>query len=128
MPAFKPARLALALLLCLPTASHAASSTSDGRISVLQVSEMLDRAPSDPVASQLLTAYLAGVGEAAASMMDFARDTPLGICEGRMQMSAAAARKALEAGAGLRADWNETAATPVLLHDMLQRANCRPAK
>jgi hypothetical protein len=128
MPLCKPARLALALLLFLPNAAHAAPSTSEGRISVQQVSEMLERAPTDPAAAQLLTAYLAGVGEAAAGLLDFAQDAPLAICAGRMQMSATTARAALSAGAGPKAQWNETAATPILLRDMLQRANCRLAK
>lgn len=120
--------LPLALTLCFSLDAHAASSTSDGRISVQQVIEMLDRAPTDPVANQLLTAYLAGVGETAASMLQFAAHTPLGVCEGRMQLSANEVRKALDAGAGVRADWTDTAATPVLLDDMLRRANCRLVK
>jgi len=117
-----------ALTLSLTLQAQAASSTPDGRISVQQVIEMLDRAPTDPAASQLLTAYLAGVGETAAGMLQFAVDTPLGVCEGRMQLSAATARKAFDAGAGVRADWGNTAATPVLLDDMLRRADCRLVK
>lgn len=128
MPNCKFLPAALALALCLSPAAQAASSTPDGRISVQQVIEMLERAPTDPVASQLLTAYLAGVGETAASMLEFAADTPLGVCEGRMQLSAAAARKAFDAGAGTPSDWQHTAATPVLLDDMLRRANCRLVK
>lgn len=128
MPLRRPASLILALLLFPPAAANAASSTSEGRVSVQQVREMLDRAPDDPAAQQLLTAYLAGIGEAAAGLMDFARDTPLAICAGRMQMSATTARAALSADAGPRAQWNDTAATPILLRDMLQRANCRVSK
>lgn len=120
----RPVAMALALLLFLPSAAHAAPSTSDGRISVLQLEQMLDRATTDPVAGQLLTAYLAGIGEAAAEMMELGTQAAAAGCRRPMQMSAESARLAIDAGAGRRTGWSETAATPILVRDMLRRAGC----
>ncbi|MDX7324768.1 hypothetical protein SJ307_22845, partial [Providencia rettgeri] len=64
--------ISTAFALGLATASMAAASTAKGQISVTQVMAMLDQASSNPTAGQVLTAYLAGVGETAAIIIDLA--------------------------------------------------------
>ncbi len=107
-----------ALLLAVPPAA-AAPSTPRGQISVAQVQDMLDRAPTDKTAQQVLTAYLAGIGEAA--------DTTLSMggapCRTPMSLSAADVRAAIGTAGGQEA--TAVAATPIIVRDMLARAGCR---
>ena len=63
----------LALAACLTQPVLAAPSTDRGQISVAQVREMLEAAPSKPQARQLLVAYLAGVGKPRACLQSAAR-------------------------------------------------------
>jgi hypothetical protein len=119
---------AATVLTCVAIAGGTAlagASTSRGQISVTQVREMLDQARTNPTARQVLTAYLAGVGETAGTLMDAARkDAPQAACKGRLSLDDKAALRALESAAPDPALWAETAATPLILRDMLKRAGC----
>jgi hypothetical protein len=118
---------AAAIFVCIAvgtTVAAAESSTSRGQISVAQVKAMLNQAATNPTARQTLTAYLAGAGETAGWLLDAATDQGLKhSCTRRLSLDDKTARQALEATApGLAA---ETAATPLIVHDMLKRAGCR---
>lgn len=120
--------ISTAFTLGLTTVSMAAASTAKGRISVTQVMAMLDQASSNPTASQVLTAYLAGVGETAAVIIDVAAKTdgsPLAVCRTRIILDDKAVRRALEAQPKDR--WQQTAATPLIVRDMIKRAGCKLA-
>ncbi len=108
-------------------ATVAAPSTQRGQISVSQVRDMLEQARTNPTARQVLTAYLAGVGETAGTMIDAAGQNAAQFlaCKGRLSLDDTAARHALERAAPNANVWAETAATPLILRDMLKRANCR---
>lgn len=109
--------LAMAAMPFLSAPALAASSTASGRIAIGQVRQMLDKAPTDPAARQLLIAYLAGVGEAASAIADIGA-LP---CRSPLSLDAASVRRAI----GGRKDGAEIAATPLIVRDMLMRAGCR---
>ena len=114
------ATLASLVALLLATApAGAAPSTANGQISVAQVQAMVDRAPTDKTAQQLLTAYLAGVGEAADVTLSMGGAS----CGTPMSLSAADVRQALRTAGGQ--DPAAVAATPIIVRDMLSRAGCR---
>lgn len=127
-----PRPVALAILLCaaLPTqpASATSASTSRGQVSVTQARAMLEQAAGNPTARQVLTAYLAGIGETAGIMIDGQQAKQALACKGRLTLDDKNARDALEAAGPDPARWAETAATPLILRDMLKRANCRMAQ
>lgn len=100
--------------------AQAAPSTSRGQISVAQVIQMLDKAPADRVAEQVLTAYLAGVGEAAGIAVDIGRAS----CARTLNLAADHVRQAVSVAAG-KPDAAEVAATPLIVRDMLERARCK---
>ncbi|CCD91324.1 exported hypothetical protein [Bradyrhizobium sp. ORS 375] len=100
--------------------STAAPSTSRGLISVAQVLQMLEKAPTDRTAEQVLTAYLAGVGEAAGAVVSTGRAT----CRTPLNLSAENVGQALSSAATGR-DAAETPATPLIVRDMLDRAGCK---
>lgn len=100
--------------------SSAAPSTSRGLISVAQVVQMLEQAPTDRTAQQVLTAYLAGVGEAAGAVASMERAT----CRTSLNLSAATVGQALSSAAAAQ-DAAETPATPLIVRDMLDRAGCK---
>ncbi|MGY4303662.1 hypothetical protein ACVIJ6_000905 [Bradyrhizobium sp. USDA 4369] len=106
----------------IPTVSpsFAAPSTSRGLISVTQVIQMLEKAPTDRTAQQVLTAYLAGVGEAAGAVASMGRAT----CRTSLNLSAAHVGQALSSAAAGQ-DAAETPATPLIVRDMLDRAGCK---
>ncbi|MDA4630693.1 hypothetical protein NZA98_06135, partial [Escherichia coli] len=88
--------ISTAFALGLATASMAAASTAKGQISVTQVMAMLDQASSNPTAGQVLTAYLAGVGETAAIIIDLAAkadSSPLATCATRIALDDKAVRR-----------------------------------
>ncbi len=119
----RPVKPAVALVACatlLSTASPslATPTTSRGQISVAQVTEMLGKAPTDRMAQQVLTAYLAGVGETAGAVAKIGDVT----CQTSMSLNAANVGQAL-GRAGDR-DAVETPATPLIVADMLKRAGC----
>lgn len=100
----------------------ATPSTSHGQISVAQVMEMLDKAPKENTARQVLTAYLAAVGETAGALVDAAGKTAF--CKTQFVLSDRIARKALET-AGDKTNWAETPATPLIVQDMITRSGCK---
>ncbi|MDI4236262.1 chlorophyllide reductase [Bradyrhizobium sp. Arg237L] len=118
----------IASVFVLIAAAHAQPSTSRAQISVAQVKAMLDQASTNPTARQVLTAYLAAAGETAGWLLDAARDQglPLPPCARRLTLDAKNARDAIE-GAPNTAPSTETAATPLIVRDMLKRAGCRLA-
>lgn len=115
-----------AAVTCLSSPSVGAPSTAQGQVSVAQVVEMLDKAPAERVARQVLTAYLSGLGEAAGVLLTAGGDAKLARCSKALSLNDAQARQAL-AAASRRKDRNEIAATPLLLSDMIKRAGCRLA-
>ncbi len=120
---FTPSALALLSVtaaLLAPPAARAASSTSHGLISVAQVMQMLEQAPTDRTAQQVLTAYLAGVGEAAGVVAEAGNTS----CRTARSLSAADVRQAIGAAAA-KPGSTEVAATPLIVRDMLERAGCR---
>ncbi len=119
-----PSFALVAAVTCLSSPSIAASSTAQGQVSVAQVIEMLDKAPAERVARQVLTAYLSGLGEAAGVLLTEGSDAKLARCSKLLSLSDSQARQAL-AAASRRKDRNEIAATPLLLSDMIKRAGCR---
>lgn len=112
-----PATLVLGTIIVAVPAS-AEPSTQSGAISVAQVNQMLDQASGNRTAQQVLTAYLAGVGEATGAVIDIGGAS----CRRPLSLSAEDARHAIvSAGRAGRAT-----ATPLIVRDMLARAGCRP--
>ncbi|MEO5807064.1 chlorophyllide reductase [Devosia sp.] len=106
--------------------AQAAATTSKGQISVAQVMEMVDLSKTDPMARNAVIAYLAGVGEA--SGIVFAQGRQRGStlqCGKTISLSEDTAVSALTAAATERANWTETAATPIIIADMLARGQCK---
>ncbi|WP_042446203.1 hypothetical protein [Azospirillum sp. B510] len=100
----------------------AAPSTSHGQLSVAQLIQMLDMAPGDRTARQILTAYLAGAGEAASFVVHRSGAS----CKETPSLNMVDIRHAIDAAAA-RPDAAETPATPLIVRDMLDRAGCRPS-
>lgn len=127
MPIITTIRIAvIAGVLCIAGPALAGASTSQGQISVSQVMEMLDKAPTNPTARQVLTAYLAGLGETASAMIDASTSSaPRIACKSRLQLDASAVRRTLEAVPPATHRWDETPATPIIVRDLIQRAGCR---
>jgi ABC-type amino acid transport substrate-binding protein len=113
-----PAALVPGLLVVAPPA-HAEPSTQGGAISVAQVTHMLDQASGNRTARQVLTAYLAGVGEAVGAVVDLGGAD----CRRPLSLSAQDARRAIAAESAGKA--GTSAATPLIVGDMLARAGCR---
>jgi len=85
---------------------------------------MLDQAATNPIARQTLTAYLAGAGETTGWLIDIAaRHGSSPSCTRRLSLDDKTARQALQGSAPDLA--TETAATPLIVDDMLKRAGCR---
>jgi hypothetical protein len=130
--AFTPIRrlaalsIAAACLAAIPVAA-ATPSTSKGQISVAQVMDILDRAPSDGHAAQLLTAYLGGLGETAGIMVSAtnASGQPYVTCERSLALDDKLVRSMLKKAAPDKASWGETAATPLIVSALVSRAGCR---
>ncbi len=120
-------RTTLAAMACLALALPAAAtpSTSAGEISVAQVVDLLRRSPTDNAARNAAMAYLAGVGETTGLLIrEAGLRAPKSIaCTRPLGMSSAAALAALSRTD--KARWKETAATPILVEDMMGRAGCR---
>ena len=123
MNARRTALVALSLGLALP--ANAVPSTPTGSISVAQVVDLIQRSPTDNAARNAAMAYLAGLGETTGLLVAEARRRGVaGVsCAKPLGISSAAALAALS-----RTDkgkWSKTAATPLLVDDMLSRAGCR---
>lgn len=123
MKATSIALLTLSVGLAFP--AHATPSTPSGTISVAQVVELLQRAPKDNAARNAAMAYLAGVGEATGLLVAEAgrRGDVTLTCARPLGISSAAALAALSSVD--QASRDKTAATPILIDDMLSRAGCR---
>jgi hypothetical protein len=124
------------VMAMLSATAMAGRSTAQGQISVAQVMEMLDQAPTSPAANQLLTAYLAGLGEATGAL--FETGAVKGVmksaannsavqpaCKGRFSLDDRTVRQALEIAVPEHNRRSETAATPLIVQDMLRRAGCQ---
>ena len=123
MNAIRIALLALSLGLALP--AQATPSTPTGAISIAQVVDLIQRSPQDNAARNAAMAYLAGVGETTGLMVAEARRrASVSIsCQRPLGISSSAALAALSRAD--KATWGRTAATPILVEDMLTRAGCR---
>jgi hypothetical protein len=108
-----------AALLAPASLAVAATSTSRGQISVVQVAEMLEKAATDRTAQQVLVAYLGGVGEAASAVATMGGAS----CRTSLSLSSANAHQALKAAVAAP-NAAEIAATPLIVRDMLERADC----
>lgn len=108
--------ICLTLVATVAQPALAASSTDRGEISVAQIREMLEAAPTKPQARQLLVAYLAGVGETAGILAK---------CRNSLNLDTAAVTAALEAGAPDASRWSQIPATPIIVADLVARAGCR---
>lgn len=88
---------------------------------------MLDQSLTNPIARQVLTAYLSGAGETAGWLVDAATGQGLlqHSCARRLSLDDKTARQALEGSAVNASLSAETAATPLIVRDMLKRAGCR---
>jgi len=120
----RPAKPTIALVafttvLSAAPLSFAAPTTSRGQISVAQVVEMLEKASTDRTARQVLTSYLAGVGEAASAVVSMGSAS----CRTSLSLNAATVGQTIRSAAGGR-DAGETPATPLIVRDMLNRAGC----
>lgn len=121
------AALVTASLLLANAPAQAAQSTSDGRVSVAQVMEMVKSVSTKPEALQILTAYLAGVGETA-GVLTGAKDSKgrrYVSCARPLSVDANAALAAMNAAAPDRSKWGEIAATPILVAEITGRAGCK---
>lgn len=118
--------LALACLALAGSQAHAAPSTSRGNISVAQVMEMIDKAGTDRVSAQTVTAYMFGVGETAGFLIATETRPPnVSVeCKTSFSLDTGSAVAALRAAAPDPAQWQETLATPILVRDLLSRAGC----
>lgn len=105
--------------------AKAAPSTAAGEISVAQVVDLIARSSTDNAARNAAVAYLAGVGEATGLLLEKASGRPQGgiTCVRSLGISGEAALAALSRTD--KAIWKQTAATPILVNDMLNRAGCR---
>lgn len=103
----------------LVAAANAQASTDAGAISVAQLALMLDQASTDQAAQQVLTAYLAVVGETVGAVVD-AGGAP---CKRPLALTARQVRKAIST-ATEEPQASQTAATPLIVRDMLTRAGC----
>jgi hypothetical protein len=107
--------------------AQAAASTSRSAISVAQVQSMLDQAAANPTARQVLTAYLAGVGETAGILVSLAKaepgTTPLS-CKRTLVIDDRLVQAALAQPTVNNRDAVETSATPLIVREMLKRADC----
>lgn len=114
----------LAALCAIPAA--AAPSTSTGQLSVAQLVEILQGAETDGSKQQVLTAYLAGLGETVGLMIGNAGSYGATIrCERPMSLDVKVVTEAIRRSAGNQSNWGETAATPILVADIIERAGCK---
>ncbi len=123
MNAIRTVLLTLSLGLALP--AGATPSTPAGEISIAQVVDLIQRSPKDSAARSAAIAYLAGVGETTGLLVaEAGRRSSVAItCARPLGISSVAAISVLSRAD--KATWNETAATPILVEDMLSRAGCR---
>ena len=119
----KPAIILVTFVAALSLAYSslaATPSTSRGLISVAQVMQMMEKAPADRTVQQILTAYLAGVGEAASTVAGMGSAT----CLRSLSLDVSNVGQVLKVAAAGQ-DAAETPATPLIVQDMLDRAGCK---
>lgn len=115
----------LLALLALLTPASAASSTSSGQVSVAQLVQALEGA-ADPLKGQVLTAYLAGVGEAVGIMLAGSASYGATItCKRAIAVDEKVIKAAIKRAPGGEAAYAETPASPLLVAELLDRAGCR---
>lgn len=116
----------LGVACLLPLLPAAPKADEGGGISVAQVMSLLEQAGSDSTSRQMLTVYLTGIGETTGALLQQAREAGVrfGNCQNSMNLSPALVGAALTSAAPDRGKWQRTAATPIILADMLRRAQC----
>lgn len=107
----------------MPSPADALPSTAKGQVSVAQVMEMIAKAESNPVAKQVLVAYVAGVGESAGAILGTMSRKGSVSCSRSFSLDTDSMRLAL--GTSEQASRAQTPATPIIIADMIKRAGCR---
>jgi hypothetical protein len=124
-PRLKTALIALAaagVAVLVMTPRPALSAGASSPTSVGKVLELYDTLDTDPEAPELLFAYLSGVGETAGALITAARaQGGFAACGKSLTLDGDTVYAALR-GAGGALD---RAATPIIVEDMLARAECR---
>jgi len=116
----------LLVSVCLLSPAAAASSTSTGQVSVAQLVEAMRGAATDPLKAQVLTAYLAGLGETVGIMLAGSANYGATItCKRAFALDAKVVEAAFKRVKGGQAAYAETAATPILVTEILERAGCQ---
>lgn len=105
---------------CLIPLPSFARSIRMSAMSGAQVVQMLDQASTNRTAQQLLTAYLAGIGEAAGAVIDSGGAK----CQRPLTLAVQDVRRAIITVSGAQ-QAKRVAATPLIVRDMLARAGCR---
>lgn len=104
--------------------SPAFAAAEPGPITVGKVLELFDTIDSDPEAGKLLFAYLSGIGETTGALISISNaEGPSVNCNKDLFLDGDSVRAAL-----LRAGGDEPekrAATPIIVEDMLARAECK---
>lgn len=121
------ASIAVLVSIALLTPATAASSTPHGQVSVEQVMEAIEAASAKPEAAQLLTAYLAGIGETA-GILTASTDKSghrFVTCDRPLAIDGASILAALKSAAPDRKTWTATPATPIIVASVIDRAGCK---
>lgn len=118
--------VALLMLAAAPVPALADKSTSAGQISVAQVVDVLNGAESDERSRQILSAYLAGLGEAAGLLIGNTKSYGASLsCARPLLLDVKSVSAALSKSAGSQETWVETPATPIIIGDLMERAGCK---
>jgi hypothetical protein len=116
--------LLIAVALLFP--ANAAPTTSAGQVSVAQLVEAMRGAAGDPMKAQVLTAYLAGLGETVGIMLAGSANYGAKItCKRAVAVDTKVVEAAIKRVDGGEPAYAETAATPLLVTEILDRAGCR---
>lgn len=116
----------LLLAVTLLSPATAAPTTSTGQVSVAQLVEALHGAAADPVKAQVLTAYLAGLGETVGIMLAGSANYGAKIsCQRAIAVDSKLVEAAIKRVGGGEPAYAETAASPILVAELLDRAGCR---
>lgn len=105
--------------------AHAQTDTN--RISVAQIMQAVEPAPTNQNARQTLSAYLSGIGETAGILMSRAEESGASLagCRSGISLSGDTVAAALAAAVPDQSKWASTPAAPIIVADMLARAGCR---
>lgn len=114
------------LLTALLAPGQASAASARNQVTVGEIARALDQADTDPTKRQMLTAYLAGLGEAVGIMLASAPQYGASItCERALALDFDVVARALSRARGSNSARAETAATPLLVAEILDRAGCR---